>query len=159
MYQRILVPVDGSATSNAGLDEAIKLAKLLGAQLRLLHVVDQMPLAVSAEGFGTGSFDVLGMLKEAGARVLTDAKARVQSAGVAVDTVLIDSPGSRLSDQVAAGAREWRADLIVLGTHGRRGIGRVLMGSDAEQVVRHAPVPVLLYRAPDPGVATAPQQA
>lgn len=156
MYQRILVPVDGSATSNAGLDEAVKLAKLLGAQLRLLHVVDQMPLAVSAEGFGTGSFDLLGMLKEAGARILSDAKARVQSAGVAADALLIDSPGSRLSDQVAAVAREWRADLIVLGTHGRRGIGRVLMGSDAEQVVRNAPVPVLLYRLPDIGLAVEP---
>jgi nucleotide-binding universal stress UspA family protein len=149
MYSRILVPVDGSPTSNAGLDEAIKLAKQFGSQLRLLHVVDQMPLAVSAEGFGVMSVDVLGLLKEAGARVLADAKAHVVAAGVPVDTLLVDSPNSRLSDHVTAVAMEWPAELIVIGTHGRRGIGRVLMGSDAEQVVRHAPVPVLLYRAAD----------
>jgi nucleotide-binding universal stress UspA family protein len=149
MYSRILVPVDGSPTSNAGLDEAIKLAKQFGSQLRLLHVVDQMPLAVSAEGFGVMSVDVLGLLKEAGARVLADAKAHVVAAGVPVDTLLVDSPNSRLSDHVTAVAKEWPAELIVIGTHGRRGIGRVLMGSDAEQVVRHAPVPVLLYRAAD----------
>lgn len=149
MYSRILVPVDGSPTSNAGLDEAIKLARQFGSQLRLLHVVDQMPLAVSAEGFGVMSVDVLGLLKEAGARVLADAKAHVLAAGVPVDTLLVDSPNSRLSDHVTAVAKEWPAELIVIGTHGRRGIGRVLMGSDAEQVVRHAPVPVLLYRAVD----------
>ena len=149
MYSRILVPVDGSPTSNAGLDEAIKLARQFGSQLRLLHVVDQMPLAVSAEGFGVMSVDVLGLLKEAGARVLADAKAHVLAAGVPVDTLLVDSPNSRLSDHVTAVAKEWPAELIVIGTHGRCGIGRVLMGSDAEQVVRHAPVPVLLYRAVD----------
>jgi nucleotide-binding universal stress UspA family protein len=155
MYSRILVPVDGSPTSNAGLDEAIKLAKQFGSQLRLLHVVDQMPLAVSAEGFGVMSVDVLELLKEAGERVLADAKAHVDAAGVPVDTLLVDSPNGRLSDHVTAVAKEWPAELIVIGTHGRRGIGRVLMGSDAEQVVRHAPVPVLLYRAVEAGKAEA----
>ncbi len=147
MYKHILVPIDGSQTSNAGLDEAIRLAKVLGADLRLLHVVDQLPLAVSAEGFGMMSIDVMGLLKEAGQKVLEQAKARVQAAAVPVDTVLIDSPNGRLSDHVTAQALRWPAELIVIGTHGRRGIGRALMGSDAEQVVRHAPVPVLLYRA------------
>ena len=147
MYSRILVPVDGSPTSNAGLVEAIKLAKQLGSRLRLLHVVDQMPLAVSAEGFGVMSIDVLSLLKESGQKVLAQSKAQVEAAGVPVDTLLVDSPNSRLSDHVTSVAKEWPAELIVIGTHGRRGIGRVLMGSDAEQVVRHATVPVLLYRA------------
>lgn len=151
MYRHILVPVDGSPTSNAGLDEAIKLAKQFGSQLRLLHVVDQMPLAVSAEGFGMMSIDVLGLLKEAGERVLALGKARVEAAAVPVDTLLIDSPNGRLSDHVTAVAKEWPAELIVIGTHGRRGIGRALMGSDAEQVVRHAPVPVLLFRVAEAG--------
>ncbi len=147
MYRNILVPVDGSPTSNAGLAEAIELARQVGARIRLLHVVDQMPLAVSAEGFGVMSIDVLGLLKESGQKVLAQAKAQVDAAGIPVDMLLIDSPNGRLSDHVTAQAREWPADLIVIGTHGRRGIGRLLMGSDAEQVLRHAPVPVLLYRA------------
>ena len=102
---------------------------------------------MSAEGFGVMAIDVLSLLREAGEQVLADAKARVTAAGVPVDTVLVDSPNSRLSDHVTAVAHEWPAELIVIGTHGRRGIGRMLLGSDAEQVVRHAPVPVLLYRA------------
>lgn len=161
MYRNILVPVDGSPTSNAGLAEAIQLARQVGARIRLLHVVDQMPLAVSAEGFGVMSIDVLSLLKESGQQVLAQAKAQVDAAGIPVDMLLIDSPNGRLSDHVTAQAREWPADLIVIGTHGRRGIGRMLMGSDAEQVLRHAPVPVLLYRAkeaeqPAPGDTKAP---
>jgi len=155
MYKKILVPVDGSPTSDAGLEEAIRLGRQCGAQLRLLHVVDQMPLAMSAEGFGGMAIDVLGLLKEAGERVLAQARARVEAAGLPVDTVLVDSPNSRLSDHVTAVARAWPAELIVIGTHGRRGIGRALLGSDAEQVVRHAPVPVLLYRLVEtPGADT-----
>lgn len=147
MYQRILVPVDGSATSDAGLAEAIKLARLTGAQLRLLHVVDEMPFLMSAEGYGAMSIDVLALLREGGERILQNARTRVKDAGIAVDTVLMDSPGARLHDRVEEQVKEWKADLIVIGTHGRRGVGRVLMGSDAEQVIRGASVPVLLVRA------------
>jgi nucleotide-binding universal stress UspA family protein len=149
MYERILVPVDGSATSAAGLGEAMKLAKLTGAQLRLLHVVDDMPLAMSAEGYGAMTADLLSLLGEAGQKILQAARERVAAAGIAVDTVIFDSLGGRVCDRVAEQAAEWKADLIVLGTHGRRGIGRMVLGSDAEQVLRTSPVPVLLVRAPE----------
>lgn len=153
MYSHILVPVDGSPTSTSGLDEAIKLAQRLGARIRLMHVVDEMPLAVSAEGFGAMSGDLLTMLREAGEQVLEQARARVAAAGVTVDVVLLDSLTGRLSDHVVAQARDWPAELIVIGTHGRRGVGRMVLGSDAEQVLRQAPVPVLLVRAPGAGSA------
>ena len=153
MYQRILVPVDGSPTSNAGLAEAIKLAKPAGARLRLVHVIDEMPYVMSAEGYGAMSGDVLGMLKESGERVLAQARAQVEKAGVAVDSVLFDSLRSRLADCVAAQTREWGADLIVLGTHGRRGVQRMLLGSDAEQMARAATVPVLLVRSAEPAAS------
>ena len=65
-----------------------------------------------------------------------------------VDTVLIENLDARVSQLVVEHARAWGADLIVLGTHGRRGLARVLMGSDAEQIARTAPVPVLLVRLP-----------
>jgi nucleotide-binding universal stress UspA family protein len=64
-----------------------------------------------------------------------------------VDSVLDDTLGGRISDRVLAQAQQWPAQLIVIGTHGRRGVGRLLLGSDAEQVLRQAPVPVLLVRA------------
>ena len=147
MYQRILVPVDGSPTSNAGLAEAMKLAKLTGAQLRLLHVVDDMPFLMSPEGYGATAADVLALLREAGEGMLQRARTLASDSGIAVDTVLFDGLGGRLCDRVAEQAKDWHADLIVLGTHGRRGVSRVLLGSDAEQVLRTAPVPVLLVRA------------
>ena len=147
MYQRILVPVDGSPTSNAGLAEAMKLAKLTGAQLRLLRVVDDMPFLMSPEGYGAMAADVLALLREAGEGMLQRARTLASDSGIAVDTVLFDGLGGRLCDRVAEQAKDWHADLIVLGTHGRRGVSRVLLGSDAEQVLRTAPVPVLLVRA------------
>lgn len=148
MYQRILVPVDGSDTSNAGLAEAIKLAKLTGGQLRLMHVVDESPFLLSAEGMAAISTDVLGLLRQGGERILEQARNLVVAQKVAVDTKLYDGVTSRLSDCVNDQVAQWQADLIVLGTHGRRGVGRMLLGSGAEQVAREATVPVLLVRAP-----------
>lgn len=145
MYKRILVPFDGSATSNAGLDEAVKLAKLTGASIRLAYVLDALPFAIDAAAF-TG--DVPGMLAEAGAAVLAKGKRRVAASGVPVDTFLSETFGQRVCDVVAEQAMAWKADLIVIGTHGRRGVKRLFIGSDAEQIVRTAPVPVHLVRMP-----------
>ena len=147
MYQRILVPVDGSPTSNAGLDEALMLAQAGGAQMLLMHVVDEMPFIMGAEGYGAVSGDVFDLLKEAGEKILADAKAHVEKSGMAAETRLFDSFGGRLCEQVAPPVPDWGADLIVLGTHGRRGARRMLLGSDAEQVLRTATVPVLLVRS------------
>jgi nucleotide-binding universal stress UspA family protein len=147
MYQRILVPFDGSPTSTRGLDEAIALAKLTGARLRLVYLVDDL---LFATGFETGSVytgDVLPAMRCAGRSILASGRDRVLRAGVEVDTELLEGIGPRLADVVAEQAEAWHADLIVIGTHGRRGVGRWLLGSDAEQVLRSAPVPVLLVRA------------
>lgn len=148
MYQRILVPVDGSPTSRRGLQEAIKLARLTGARLRLMHVVDELALASGLEVATMMTGEMMQLLREGGARLLAKERARAEKAGVATDSVLADSLAGRICDQVVDQARAWRADLIVLGTHGRRGVGRMLLGSDAEMIVRLATVPVLLVRAP-----------
>jgi nucleotide-binding universal stress UspA family protein len=83
------------------------------------------------------------------AKVLDIAAAMAQSAGVTAEQQLVEDPGVRLGEAIASEARQWEADLIVVGTHGRRGIGRVLLGSGAEQIVRSAPVPVLVIRGDD----------
>lgn len=147
MYEKILVPVDGSPTASRGLDEAIKLARLTGASLRLLNVVDLWSLAMSADASMGGGPDVLTLLREGGQAILADAKAHVEAAGVRADAVLSDSLAGRVSEVIVDQATSWGADLIVIGTHGRRGVGRLVLGSDAEQVARMAPVPVLLVRA------------
>ena len=150
MYQRILVPVDGSPTSNAGLAEAIKLAKLTGARMRVMHVVDETPLLMSGDGFAGMPGDVFTLLKEAGQSVLDQARQTVHAAGIPVETTLFDSLSGRLCDRVTEQVRTWGADVIVLGTHGRNGVRRMLLGSDAEQIVRAATVPVLLVRGTPP---------
>lgn len=155
MYTNILVPVDGSPTSNLGLDEAVKLAKLTGARLRLIHVVDELIYAAGMDSLGGMTADLIAQLQKGGEQILKRCQASVEASGVPVDTVLSDSFAGRVCDLVVAEATEWHADLIVLGTHGRRGVGRVFMGSDAEQIVRLAPTPVLLVRATDvPPLAT-----
>lgn len=155
MYKKILVPTDGSAIAQKGLAEAIALGKLTGASLRLIHVVDELSFALSA-GYGAGYMgDILSVLREAGAEVLSQAEAQVRASGLEVDSVLNDSFAGRVSDLVMAQVSHWGAELIVLGTHGRRGVGRIFMGSDAESIVRSATVPVLLLRAQAPASEAA----
>lgn len=150
MYQRILVPVDGSATARRGLQEAMALADLTGGQLRLLHVVDELSAAMSMSGQGAVSADMFQLLREGGEQVLAEALALAQSRKLSADSVLIEGFTGRLCDHVLAQAQQWGAEIIVLGSHGRRGVGRMVMGSDAEQIIRTAQVPVLVVRATDP---------
>lgn len=145
MYQRILVPVDGSPTSLQGLAEAIRLAQTTGGQIRVLHMVDPLSIAMAVGSYAI-SADVLDQLRADGEQILQDARAQAVAAGVAADTVLDDGVHGRLADRVAEQVRTWPADVVVLGTHGRRGVGRLLLGSDAEQVLRTTRVPVLLVR-------------
>jgi nucleotide-binding universal stress UspA family protein len=149
MYQKILVPVDGSPTSSRGLQEAVQLAKLTGARLKLLHVIDEISFITSFDAGMGMTADMLQLLKEGGEQVLLEATTQVRSAGLEVEAELVESYAGRVSDLVIDKAREWGAQLIVLGTHGRRGVRRALLGSDAEQILRMAPVPVLLVRAPE----------
>lgn len=146
MYQRILVPTDGSATSEKALTEAIALAKLSGGRIRLLHIVDTLAVAAVADGFGAYSAELLPKLREGGQEILQREQQRVAAAGVGVDATLDEVVAGRISDRVQAAVAAWPADLIVIGTHGRRGVQRLLLGSDAEQVLRSAAVPVLLVR-------------
>ena len=149
MYQRILVPVDGSSTSQRGIEEAIRLAKLTQGRLRVLHVIDELSFALSMDAYAGYAGDWLNVLREKGKRILDDARATAQAAGVDAEVLLCDNFSGSVHGLVNAEAAKWPADLIVLGTHGRRGVGRAVMGSSAEQILRYAPVPVLLVRAPE----------
>ena len=149
MYQRILVPIDGSPTSKKGLSDAIALAQLTSGRIRLVHVINEPLEAIGIDGALTTAADIFKILRENGERVLAEAAARVEAARIQVDSSLLDSVDGRMCVLVVQAAQTWPADLIVIGTHGRRGVGRVLLGSDAEQILRIAPVPVLLVRAPD----------
>jgi len=148
MYQRILVPIDGSHTSTLGLQEAIRIAIDQRARLRIIHVVDELVVAQNFDGFiNTG--DLLGALRDAGKKALQNALALARKHDLKAESALFESLGGRISEIVVKEAKKWRADLIVMGTHGRRGVTRMVLGSDAEAILRTTPVPVLLVRSPD----------
>lgn len=147
MYQRILVPVDGSETSRRGLDEALRLAAAVGGRVRVLHAIDELSFALAMDGYAGNPGGWLDTLREQGSRLLALAAAQAAKAGVPADTVLRDEFRSPVHQVVNEEARDWGAELIVLGTHGRRGLGRLVMGSSAEQILRTARVPVLLVRS------------
>lgn len=145
-YKKILVPVDGSATANLGLREGMRLAKDQGAVLELLHVVDQHFVLTPGMDAGLFAEDILQSLREAGRDILGKAEAAVRKQGLRCKSVMLETMASPAADMIVRQAKRSRADLIVIGTHGRRGVRRLLMGSDAEQVVRTSPIPVLLVR-------------
>lgn len=149
MYKRILVALDGSETSMRALTASLNLARQGGGRVRLVHVVEELAYLGGFDPYGASSGDLIKVIRENGAKVLATGLAAAGSAGVEADTVVYDNFGERLPDAVADAAKQWNADLIVVGTHGRRGMGRVLMGSGAEQIIRLSPVPVLVIRSPE----------
>jgi len=155
MYGKILVPIDGSAIAERGLREAMALGGALKSQLVVLNVVDDYPMTVelaSAAAFN----ETRQLLVKSGHEVLEAGRRLVADAGLACETVLREVTSQRTADAIVEEAEKHRCTLIVMGTHGRRGIGRLALGSDAELVLRLAPVPVLLVRASDasPGPRT-----
>lgn len=141
-FQKILVPVDGSPTSNKALDCALKLAQENHSQVRALHAIDELGYLSGYEYSG----ELMATARKNGTQVLQNAMGAAKALSVATDSRLVDHPGQRLGQTVADEAASWGADLVVVGTHGRRGVGRVLMGSGAEQIVRLSTVPVLTVR-------------
>jgi nucleotide-binding universal stress UspA family protein len=146
MYRRILVPIDGSDTAERGLQEALKLATLCDASLVLLSVVEYYPVMMEMATATTWE-QISTDLREYSQRVLDKAHDSAKSAGIASEAHLEDAAALRVCDVIVDQAREHQCDLIVMGTHGRRGIEHALLGSDAERVIRQAPCAVLLIRA------------
>jgi nucleotide-binding universal stress UspA family protein len=148
MYAKILVPIDGSDASLRALDEAAKLARLCRARVDLLHIVE-----ATSGGFEPPEVyleDILPRFIERGQKLLSDKAEALRAQGLAVDTLLIEGGTERVSDLIIEQVRVRGDELIVLGTHGRRGVTRLMMGSDAEQVARISPVPVMLVRPESP---------
>ena len=142
-YKRILVPVDGSKVSDLGLKEAIRLARAGGGRLRLLHVVAEYAAYAGTDGVADIG-PLIESLRKEGQRTLAKVERRTRAPGLKVETALAETAGGRVADAIVDEAKRWRADAIVMGTHGRRGVKRMLLGSDAELVIRYSPVPVLL---------------
>lgn len=147
MYARILVPIDGSRVAARGLDEAIALARRLGSTLHLLNVVDAHMLIAEVSRYAPPE-QLVEDWRIAGERLVPEAVERARSQGVAAEGRVASDPALRVYELILLAARRTNAELIVMGTHGRRGLARLTLGSDAELVLRGSPVPVLLVRGP-----------
>jgi nucleotide-binding universal stress UspA family protein len=147
VYQRILVPIDGSTTADRGLHEAIRLAAELKAKLRVLHVLDNFPL--EAEWASAKTFqEILDRLHRESDALLVTACSAAKAAGVPVKTQRLEAGQATTADVILEVATNDHCDLIVMGTHGRRGMNRLAMGSTAEAVARRSTVPLLMARHP-----------
>jgi nucleotide-binding universal stress UspA family protein len=142
LYERILVPTDGSAASRPAIEHAIELAATHDATLHAIYVINTASFAsIPTEGSWEG---VSEMLAREGGEALESVTEEAETHGVPVETVQVDGSPSR---EIVRYAEENGCDLIVMGTHGRGGIDRLLLGSVAEKVVRSSSVPVLTLHA------------
>jgi nucleotide-binding universal stress UspA family protein len=145
VYKRILVPVDGTDCSEAALRHAIALAREQAAEVRLVCVVDESAIDVQSPA----QLKAWDALVAAAKAALEKARASAARAGVAADARLVEMEGvgERIGELIVREARSWPADLIAMGTHGRRGLSHLVLGSVAEGVLRGSDVPVLLVHA------------
>lgn len=148
MFNKLLVPLDGSETAQCGLEQAIALAKATGASLRLVHVIEPVPIATDMMTAGVWGALIAGQ-HEAGEQMLAAATAVAERAGVKTACQVLDKPGERTADAILHEAATSGCDLIVMGTHGRRGFKHLMLGSDAERVLQLSKLPVLVVRHPD----------
>lgn len=145
-YRRILVPYDGSATAEHCLEHALALAATCGADLRVVHVLDEFSFARALHRHeGHPSWEAV---REDGMQILALARAKALTAGANADVHLLDTYSGPVHDMLIEEARVWNADVIVMGSHGRSGVHRLLLGSCAENVARSASIPVIIVRAP-----------
>jgi len=136
------------STSNLGLPEAIKLAQDQSATLCLLHVIDDETILKRGSIYAHTAYieEFVAALRKDGEKILSKAEKEVKKHAIKCQTALLEIVDRSVADAIIEQSRRWRADLIVLGSHGRRGLSRLVIGSDAEGVVRAARVPVLLVR-------------
>jgi len=147
MYQRILVATDGSALSKKAVKHAISLAASTGASVIALKVVPRYPVSF----FDGGATLSVETVSEAEKKWVTDAEVQLesvvkeaQSAGVKAKTAVVKS--DLIAESIISAARKHKADLVVMASHGRKGLKRILLGSEALAVLTHSTVPVLVLR-------------
>ena len=147
MYKRILVATDGSKLSTKAVSSAIDLAAALGAELGALKVVPRYPQSYFEGSIPLSADDVArGELQWAddGRKVVDEVKSTGEARGVKVKAILAKS--DLVSHALIAPAKKHKADLIVMASHGRKGVKRLLLGSETQQVLTHSEIPVLVLR-------------
>lgn len=149
MFKTLLIAVDGSDLGDKALAAGIALARANGAKITILTATDPVSTGIGSGGFGTiDAGHIIARLEEnytTQAKKLLDAsRARVEAEGIAVET--LHAARQRPADAILATAQTAGIDTIVMGSHGRRGLGRLLLGSQAAEVLARAEIPVLIVK-------------
>ena len=147
MYQRILVATDGSSLSKKAVASAISLAALSGAELVVLKVVPRYPMSYFEGGLPVSTTEVARVEKQwtDSAQAIVDAVQKT-ALGKGVKAKAVTVKSDLVSDAIIAAAKKHNCDLIVMASHGRRGIKRLLLGSETQHVLTHSHTPVLVLR-------------
>ena len=145
MFKHILVPVDGSDTAMKAVDKAVGLAKAFGCPITAIYVIDPYPFTGVGTDFAFGQEQYLSAATAEAGEATRAAREQIEAAGVPVESRVIEShmPWRGILDT----AEEIGADLIVMGSHGREGLEKLVLGSVTHRVLSHAKVPVLVVRA------------
>jgi nucleotide-binding universal stress UspA family protein len=146
MYAKILVPVDGSDASTLALNEAVQMAKEQRSELRLLHIVKAPMLDYGFSAADLSRHDVIAALCKIGKGILNKAETAAREEGLNPECMLFESVGGSAAHVILDQAKQWRANLIVMGTHPRNAL--IGIGSDTAEVLSGSPIPVLLVRGP-----------
>ena len=141
-FRRILIAVDESPVAAHAAEVGAQLATALGAELALVCVVD--PAQTAAPDSGVPVADLIALAEKDAKRLLADFRQRASQRYAPLEFVAVGKPAS----EIVKTAKEWPADVIVIGSHGRHGLDRALLGSVAEGVMRHAPCSVFVVRTP-----------
>jgi nucleotide-binding universal stress UspA family protein len=147
MYKRILVATDGSKLSNMAVEHAIKLADITGAEVVALKVVPRYPQTYFEGGVALAAAEVARIEKQwndEAMEAVNAVKAAGQKMEVKVKPVTVKS--DLIAEAIIAAAKRNKVDLIVMASHGRKGIKRLLLGSETQQVLTHSHIPVLVLR-------------
>lgn len=147
MYQRILVATDGSKLSARAVEHAIALADLTGGELVALRVVPRYPQTYFEGGVALGANEVKQIEKqweEEARETVAAVKAQAQGRQIKVKPITVKS--DLVAEAIIAAAKRHKCDLIVMASHGRRGLKRLLLGSETQQVLTHSHTPVLVLR-------------
>ena len=147
MYKRILIATDGSELSDKAVESGLSLAALTGATVIALKVVPRYPRSYFEGGLPVDASDIRRIEKQwsDAAQVLVNkVKARGSDEGVSVKAVVVKS--DLIAEAVIAAAKKHNCDLIVMASHGRKGIKRLLLGSETQHVLTHSHIPVLVLR-------------
>lgn len=145
MFKHILVPVDGSATSLSAVAKAAELAKAFGSEVTAVYVLDPYPFTGVGADFAYGQAQYLSAATAEANKALEDVNKSMENSGVTVKTLI--GEGHAVHEGIVRVGENVGADLIVMGSHGRRGLEKLVLGSVAQRVLQSAHVPVLVVRS------------